>query len=224
MGMLTVNAVSERNEKMGKLQLETMVLGMVETNCYLMMNRETKELLIVDPADQAERVAEKIRVLDAKPLAILLTHGHFDHIGAAGKLAERYGIPVCILRQEEELVENAGLNASLMMTGRSITLTPDHLLEDGEILELAGFQIRVIHTPGHTSGGACYYLENEKVLFSGDTLFCCSVGRCDLPTGSMGQLRDSVHKKLFVLPEDTQVYPGHGEMTSIRYEKRYNPY
>lgn len=209
---------------MGKLQLETMVLGMVGTNCYLLMNRETKELLIVDPADGAEAISGKIHTLGAGPAAILLTHGHFDHIGAAGALAKKYGIPICILRQEKELLEDARLNASLMMAGRSITAAADRLLEDGERLELAGFRIRVIHTPGHTSGGACYYLEEEKVLLSGDTLFCCSVGRCDLPTGSMGQLHDSIHKKLFVLPEDTQVYPGHGEMTSIRYEKRYNPY
>ncbi len=209
---------------MGKLQLETMVLGMVGTNCYLAMNRETKEMIIIDPADAPDRIRNKVTSMGGRPTAVLLTHGHFDHIGAAEAIGEAYDIPVCILEQEKALAGDPRLNASVSMIRRSVQVIPDRTLHDGEELDLAGFRVRVLHTPGHTRGGACYYIEEENVLFSGDTLFCGSVGRTDLPTGSMAQLHDSVHNRLFVLPEDTLVYPGHGEMTDIAYEKRYNPY
>lgn len=206
------------------LRIETMVLGMVGTNCYLVMNSNTKELFVVDPADEADRIAQRIRQMEGIPQMILLTHGHFDHIGAARELADLFQIPVCALSLERELMADDYMNVSLPMGGRGITLEADRWLRDGEILNAAGCRIQVIHTPGHTSGGACYYLPGEQVLFSGDTLFHCSVGRTDLPTGSMSQIHDSLHRKLLVLSEETLVYPGHGEATSIGYEKRYNPY
>lgn len=207
-----------------KLQIETMVLGMVSTNCYLAMNRDTRELLVIDPADRASYIAQRIRGMGGIPCGILLTHGHFDHIGAARELADLFEIPVCALDREQELMADDYQNLSLPMGGKGYTVTADRWLKDGEKLSCAGFEISVIHTPGHTSGGACYYFPQEDVLFSGDTLFCNSVGRTDFPTGSMSQLHDSLHEKLLILPEETIVYPGHGEATSIEYEKRYNPY
>lgn len=208
---------------MKKLQIDSLVLGMVATNCYFAKNKETGALLIVDPADEAGRIIAKVDAMGAKPEAVLLTHGHFDHIGAAQELREHYGIPVCALDKEVEITENVGKNLS-RMSGYGFTLTPDHLFRDGEEVELAGVRIRVLHTPGHTCGSTCYYIEEENVLFSGDTLFCCSVGRTDFPTGSMSQIHNSIHEKLFVLPEETLVYPGHDQATDIGYEKRYNPY
>lgn len=208
---------------MKKLQIETLVLSMISTNCYLAMNTETNALLIVDPADEVDRIIRKIEEMQAKPEAVLLTHGHFDHIGAAEALHELYGIPVCAMEDERQILEADTMNLSAMH-GRGYIVKADRFFHDGEIVELAGMTIQALHTPGHTIGGACYYIESEQVLFSGDTLFCCSVGRTDLPTGSMSRLRDSVHRKLFALPDETLVFPGHDEPTNIGYEKQYNPY
>lgn len=208
---------------MGKLQIESMVLSMCATNCYLVKNKETDALLIIDPADAPARIINKIGLMGAKPEAILLTHGHFDHIGAAMELHRHYEIPIYAHTAEKEILENVDKNLSLM-TGIGFTAEADHYLVDGQKLSLAGFEIQVIHTPGHTIGGACYYFQTEGVLFAGDTLFRCSVGRTDFPTGSMRQIHDSIHQKLFVLPEKTIVYPGHDQATDIKYEKMFNPY
>lgn len=208
---------------MGKLKIERMTLGSMATNCYLIRNEDTKELLIVDPADWADRIMKRIRELDGIPMAILLTHGHFDHIGAAEKLRDAYEIPIYALQEEAEVLASEQLNLSGMF-GKPMTLTPDVLLKDGQKLKLLGEEILVLHTPGHTQGGACYYFAGEQMLLSGDTLFCGSVGRSDFPTGSMSVLVRSIREKLFALPEETRVYPGHDEETSIGDEKRYNPF
>ncbi|MCD7714886.1 MAG: MBL fold metallo-hydrolase [Lachnospiraceae bacterium] len=208
---------------MENLQLESLVLGMVSTNSYLAKNKVTGELLIIDPADQPERLAQKISAMDGTPAAILLTHGHFDHIGAAAALKEKYGIPICALKEEEEVLSDAQKNLTAW-SGNGYTLAADRYFRDGETITLAGFLIQVLHTPGHTIGSACYYLPKERVLFSGDTLFRCSVGRTDFPTGSMGAIHRSIHEKLFVLPDETEVFPGHDAATTIQYEKQFNPY
>lgn len=208
---------------MGKLQIERMVLGMVRTNSWLAVNSETKEVLLVDPADEADRIKRKISEQNLTPVGILLTHGHFDHIGAVEELRKAYRILCYAGEDEKEVLENPEYNLSAAH-GRGYGISADRLLKDGEHLRLAGFEIHVIHTPGHTKGGVCYYFPEEQVVFSGDTLFKTSVGRTDFPTGSMSALVRSVRSMLEALPEDTAVYPGHEGTTTISFERKYNPF
>ena len=208
---------------MGKLKIEQRVIGPVATNVYLGINTETKEAFLVDPADRAEDIALWITQAGVTLKAILLTHGHFDHIMALNDLKKRYNVPVYAHEEEEDVLKQSSLNLSGSI-GQIFTTQADVYVKDGEHLKLAGLDVIVLYTPGHTKGGACYYFPEEKVLMSGDTLFHCSIGRTDFPTGSMSQLVRSVKEQLFVLPDDVQVYPGHDSVTSIGYEKQYNPF
>lgn len=208
---------------MANAQIEWMVLGMVSTNTYLVKNQDTGELLIIDPADAAGRIQEKIGQMEGRPAAILLTHGHFDHMLAADALRSAYDIPVYACIQEKNLLKNARYNLSASWASPHV-MEADRYLADGETFREAGFEIRLLHTPGHTEGSCCYYLPEEAVLFSGDTLFAGSVGRTDFPTSSGADMRKSLQRLLSELPADTRVCPGHGEETTIAYEKRYNPF
>lgn len=206
-----------------KLQLEKINLGMIQTNCYLLINKDTKETIIVDPADEAAKLIRYITELQVKPVAIILTHGHYDHIGAAKEIAKHYDVSIYAGAEEEAMLLDGSLNLSGHM-GNAITVRGAKLLKDKEMLREAGFDLLVLHTPGHTKGGVCYYIEAEKVLISGDTLFHENIGRADLPTGSLSMLVSSVKRLIAELPEDTAVYPGHEQATTIGHEKQYNPY
>ena len=208
---------------MGKLELQQCVLGPVYTNCYIAKNKETGEALIIDPADSPSKIELKVNAMGARPVAVLLTHGHFDHIMGVEAVREKYQIPVYACRQEEEMLREPSVNMTDQM-GKSCSIRPDVFLDDLQVFEAAGFSIQMIHTPGHTKGSCCYYLKEEGVLFSGDTLFCGSVGRTDFPGGSASQIRNSLHRLLAALPDDTSVYPGHDTSTTIGYEQRYNPF
>ena len=205
------------------LAIRMMVLGPVQTNCYFLINEDTKEVLIVDPADRAQKIIEWINSEGLKPTAILLTHGHFDHIMGVAGVKKEYNIPIYASKDEVEVLANPQINVSTMM-GAYLSMKADKLFSDGDVLELAGMKLKVISTPGHTIGSVCFYMEEEKVLISGDTLFEASVGRSDFPTGSSRQLIESIKTRLFVLPDDTDVFPGHGGTTSIAYEKAHNPF
>ncbi|MBS6195367.1 MAG: MBL fold metallo-hydrolase [Clostridiales bacterium] len=203
--------------------IEQQVLGMVATNTWLLKNKETGELVVIDPADQADAIERKIQQMEGKPAAVLLTHGHFDHMLAAEELHDRYGIPVYAFAGEKQLLADSQANLSGAWA-KPYVLSADQWVSEGAEISLAGFSIRVLHTPGHTAGSCCYYLQDEGVLFSGDTLFAGSVGRTDFPTSNGGQMRESLHRLLSELPEETRVFPGHNEETTIGYEKRYNPF
>lgn len=210
---------------MQKLSMLIKTLGMVSTNCYLIMNEEKKEAIIVDPASHGNVIERILNAKELIPKAILLTHGHFDHIGAVEELRKTYpGIMVYASELEEEVLNKPEWNLSKALGGKSESIQADVYLKDGEILELLGNQIICISTPGHTMGGMCYYFKDMNWLISGDTLFEACVGRTDFPTGSAGTLVASIKDKLFLLPEDTLVYPGHGAATSIGFEKQSNPF
>ncbi len=208
---------------MNKGSLQQAAVGVMQTNCYLLTNTDTRETLIVDPGADGERIAMYCLKGKLRPAAILLTHGHFDHIGGVKEIQKRFRIPVYAAAAEETLLAEPGMNLTAKYEGYGISLVPDVLLEDEEEVSLAGFKIRAIHTPGHTGGGMSYYLPGEGILFSGDTLFRHTYGRTDLPTSSFGELRNSLRVKLFALPEETEVYPGHGSSTTIGEERRCNP-
>ena len=208
---------------MSKLEMQQCVLGQVFTNCYFLKNKETGELLIVDPGDYAEKVFQKVSLMQGKPVGILLTHGHFDHILAAEEIKKKYNIPIYACAKEEKTLQDPRINLTAFHMS-SYTLKADVYLKDLQVVELAGFSIQMIETPGHTLGSCCYYLKDEGVLFSGDTVFCGSVGRTDFPEGSTAAIVNSLHRLLEALPDDTEVYPGHDTSTTIGYEKRYNPF
>ena len=201
------------------MKINQLVVGVCQTNCYIIYNKDTNEAMIVDPGDQAEDISMRCRMLGVVPKAILLTHGHFDHMMAAGKLKEEFHIPIYAAEKEVPLLADARANLSAMWA-RPVCIKPDCLVKEGDELDICGFSITVIETPGHTIGGVCFYIPEEEVLLSGDTLFCGSFGRTDFPTGSMSVLARSIREKLFQLPDVTQVYPGHESSTTIGYEKR----
>lgn len=208
---------------MSDFRIQTYVLGEVSTNCYLIYHDGSREAVVVDPADNGAYVQNKCRELNVKPAAVLLTHGHFDHILAVKDICRAFPCKVYAGINEELLLQDPSLNLSGSMRSEQLGIEADVLVKDGDELSLIGFTWKVLETPGHTSGSVCYYVESEQALFSGDTLFADSLGRTDLPTGDMRAIVRSIQEKLFSLPADTMVYPGHGEATTIRHEQRYNP-
>lgn len=208
---------------MANLKIGRIVMGMCQTNCYFVYPEGKSEVILFDPADRGDYIYHSLKDKGFTVAAILLTHGHFDHIWGLEELKELSGAKVYAYEEEKEVCENASVNVS-KDAGRPCEITADEYVKDGATISVAGMSCQLIATPGHTKGSCCYYFEEEGILISGDTLFQESVGRTDLPTGSMSALVRSVKEKLMVLPADVKVYPGHGESTTIGYEKEYNPF
>lgn len=205
------------------MKVEKFVLGALQTNSYLLVNEETKEIVIIDPATCPDYVVSHVKTQGYVPKAIFLTHAHFDHVMGIEGWVKAFDIPVYLHEEEKAILANPELNLSGML-GKNYSYGKVQCLKDGEVIKVAGISFKIIHTPGHTAGGCCYYVEDEGVLISGDTLFYQSVGRSDFPTGSMSTLVRSIKEKLFSLPDHVMVYPGHNESTCIADEKMHNPF
>ncbi len=208
---------------MADIRIGRMVLGSCQTNCYFIYEAESKKAVVVDPADNGAQIYSALQRNGFNIEAILLTHGHFDHIWGSKELRELSGAKIYALDEEKVLCENSCNNVS-EYAGRAYTVVPDEYVRDGAELVFDGITFKVIATPGHTIGSCCYYIEEAGMLISGDTLFLESTGRTDFPTGSMSSIVRSIREKLFVLPDETKVYPGHMDSTTIGHEKKYNPF
>ncbi|MCR5282916.1 MAG: MBL fold metallo-hydrolase [Lachnospiraceae bacterium] len=207
---------------MGELKIGRMVMGAAVTNVYFLYREGEKDVLVFDPAAHGDMIYQKLSEHGFTVRGIYLTHGHFDHIYGLKALKELTGADVFAYEEERELCGDVQMNVSDLF-GRSVTAEVDTYLSDGAKIGYGNINGRLIATPGHTQGSCCYYFEEDGILISGDTLFEESVGRTDFPTGSTSKLVRSIQDKLFVLPDDTKVFPGHGEQTTIGHEKKYNP-
>lgn len=205
------------------MQIIKKVVGPIHTNVYFVFDERNGDGLIIDPAFDPEGIAKTAKENGFTPKYILLTHGHFDHITAANETASRFHIPIYAMEAEKETLSDPVLNGDARFLRRGLHVFADRYLRDGETLNLLGKTWQVIWTPGHTAGSCCFYLPEEKILFSGDTLFSGSYGRCDMPGGDFKKLHHSITEKLFTLPDEVIVLPGHMEQTKMGLEKRCNP-
>jgi len=202
--------------------LETILVGPLETNCYVLAAGPDSRAVIIDPGGEEHKIKKALDKYKLKPEAVINTHGHIDHIGCDGK----FGVPVYIHKLDAPLLEDSELNLSSFLS-MPFTINPDiHTVGQDDKIELGGLCFKVIHVPGHTPGGIALLLRilENKILFSGDSLFCRSIGRTDFKGGDNELLLKSIKEKLFILPDETVVYPGHGPSTTIGEEKRENPY
>ena len=206
--------------------IHTFILGAYETNCYCLRDNESaQDCLIIDAGLDADKLINSLEEKNMNPIALILTHGHIDHIAGLNAMREKFPeMKVYIHELDANMLDEPKSNLSLMAGISYVTEPADFTLEDNQVIELAGVKLQVLHTPGHTPGGISLYSKEQGVVFVGDALFADSVGRTDFPSGSMNQLVDGIKEKLLTLPEETKVYPGHGPDTTIGHEKEYNQY
>ena len=204
--------------------LETFPVGPIQANCTLLGDEETHEAIVIDPGDEAERIARRIAALGLTVKQILLTHAHIDHVGGAVKLKTLTGAPVLLNQADLPLLASMKEQAAWLGAETPQTAPPDEYLEDGKIVGLPRFPAQVIETPGHTQGSVCFYFAPQHLLIAGDTLFAGSIGRTDLPGGNFQQILNSLHNRLLTLPDETRVVAGHGSATTIGQERRSNPF
>ncbi|MBL7170536.1 MAG: MBL fold metallo-hydrolase [Candidatus Omnitrophica bacterium] len=204
------------------MEIIPLIVGALAVNCYIVGDKEKNEWAVIDPGGDLEKILGVIKKKNARVKFIINTHGHPDHTGADSKIKQETGAPLYIHKADATLTTGI-FNQLARLTGiNGSSFKPDHFLEDGDTLSLGDISLKVLHTPGHTRGGICLFFDN--VLFCGDTLFAGSIGRTDLPGGSLPTLLKSIKEKLFSLPDDVVVYPGHGPQTTLGEEKRSNPF
>ena len=203
------------------MKYELVVVGALETNCYLVYDEETRACAVIDPGADHEKIVAAIADLELKPVIVLNTHGHVDHIGANSDIVQKYGAPLAIHGADTGLLHVSDFIELSLLLGAKNSPPPDRLLAEGDEIPVGRTSLRVIHTPGHTPGSVGFV--QGGVLFSGDTLFCDGVGRTDLPGGSWKDLERSLRDRILSLPEQTIVLPGHGPRTTIGHERGSNP-
>jgi hydroxyacylglutathione hydrolase len=204
------------------MEIATLTVSLFETNCYLVYDGKNGAGVIIDPGDEAERIFDEVERLKIVPEAILLTHGHGDHIGAVEDLKEKFDNTLQAGKGAEAMIEMSRKNFPAMYNIDISCPLPDSILAEGEVVTFGDDRLIVITTPGHSPEGICFYTPGR--LFCGDTLFFNSVGRTDLPGGNHEQMITMIKDKLLVLPDETICYPGHGPSTTIGQEKKYNPF
>lgn len=199
------------------MEIKTLIVGELQTNCYLVFDEDSKEGVIIDPADDANYLSEQILRLGVKPTAIIATHGHFDHVLAAYELQMAFDIPFLVNSKDLFLLKNLQKNASFWTNRTIVEKSPEKIkfFKEGDQIKFGEESLKVIETPGHTPGGVCLYSRKDGVLFTGDTLFANGVGRTDLSYSSEKDLLSSL-KKLSQLPPETKIYPGHAELSTLK--------
>ncbi len=202
--------------------VECLTVGPLMENCYIIGDEKSKTAAVIDPGDEAERIVAKLKKRGLNCEYILLTHAHVDHVSGINGVVEATSAKVCIHKDDSLMLKAAPIQA--LAFGMKPFMPPriDKYLEDGDIIDIGNLKVKVIHTPGHSAGGVCFLLEN--CIFVGDTIFQGSIGRTDLPGGNYDELIHSIETKIFTLPDETIIYPGHGPETTVGYEKRYNPF
>ena len=205
---------------MNELKVGCIVLGRLENNCFFLHREGEYDAIVVDPTQTGDVIFCKLREKGLTVRAILLTHGHFDHICGANEMKQiSDDALIYASAKEEEILANPELNMSAEM-GKPYSVKPDVSVKEGDIITVGSMSCRVLETPGHTKGSICFYFENDGILISGDTMFCESYGRTDFYSGNAKEMRESLNRLMEELPEETKVYPGHGDFTTIGHERK----
>ena len=200
-----------------RIKLELPYVG--ETNCYIVQDEETKETMVIDPGGEVDKIGEMLDTLKANVKYIVLTHCHGDHIAGVQELKQKYGGKVLIHIEDEPGLRSPDLNLADYVGLGTVIIEADSRLNDNDLIHIGDIEFKILHTPGHTKGGICLYQEDEKILFSGDTIFRGTWGRTDLPTSSFEAVIKSITDRIMTLPEDTIIYPGHGKSTMVKEEE-----
>lgn len=204
--------------------LETFPVGPLACNCTLLGDDAAGEAIVVDPGDEVDRIHRRLSEHGLRLKQILITHAHIDHVGGALKLKRLTGAPIFLNQEDLPLLEMMAVQAAWLGVDTPETARPDESLSEGMTVGLARYPAQVIHTPGHTQGSVCLHFAAMKMVIAGDTLFAGSIGRTDLPGGNYGQIIESIHSRLLMLPDETRVLPGHGPETTLLKERQSNPF